>query len=106
MEWFTEMKAGQKILCIINAILIIVQIILIICGVGRVDFYGFGITVGIFTIIFIIFAKGGFQFGIEINTENAGDDVEPSELKYMDWYMKWGFSTLMVIGLIICGLTL
>lgn len=106
MRWFKELRKGQKILLLINAVLIIALFILAFSGIGLGELFAIGFIIGFFNIISIIYARSLFKFGIDINTENAGDNVEPSEIKYMDWYIKWGFSTLAEIAAIIIGLVI
>ena len=104
MKWFRELRKGQKVLFLTNVVLIIGLIVLVLFGIGDVRFFALGIVIGFINLFSIAFAKRGFQFGIMLNTENAGDDVQPSEIKYTDWYLNWGFYTLVVIGTVICGL--
>ena len=106
MKWFKDLRKGQKLLILINFVLAIALLVLAFSGVGLSDLFAIGFIIGFFNIISIIFARGIFKFGVDINTENAGDDVEPSEIKYMDWYIKWGFSTLVEIAIIIFGLVI
>lgn len=103
MKWFKELKTGQKVLLIINVVLAVALFVLLFSGAGNMAFFAIGILISFINCFSIAFAKVGFQFGIAINTENAGDDVEPSGFKYMDWYINWTFSTLVVIGMVICG---
>ena len=103
MEWFKELRTGQKVLFIINAVLAVASFALIFTGAGSVDFFIIGTAVASMNIFSILFARAGFKFGIAINTENAGDDAEPSELKYMSWYMNWVFFTLVAAACIICA---
>lgn len=104
MKWFTDLKKGQKVLILINAVLAIALLVLAFSGVGHSDLFAIGFIIGFFNIISIIFARGLFKFGIDINTENAGDNVEPSEWKYMNWYMNWGWISLVEAAIIIIGL--
>ena len=106
MTWFKELRKGQKILFLINAVLIIALFVMAFSGIGLSELFAMGFIIGFFNTISIIFARGLFKFGIDINTENAGDDVEPSEWKYLDWYIKWGFSTLAEIAVLIFGIVL
>ncbi|MBR3532437.1 MAG: hypothetical protein IKN80_00905 [Clostridiales bacterium] len=103
MKWFKEMRKGQKVLFLINVVLTAALFVLSYTGYGRQELFGIGIIMGLINIYSIVFARAGFKFGIAINVDNAGDDVEPSELKYMDWYMKWGFYTLIVIACAVCA---
>ena len=104
MKWFKELRKGQKILFLTNVVLILVLSVLMFSGVGNAELFVMGVFIGVINLFSIIFARKGFKFGIYLNADNVGDDVEPSELKYWDWYSRWGFSTLAVLACVICGL--
>jgi len=104
MRWFKDLRMGQKILILVNVALIVVLIVLVFSGVGLDQLFALGILVGIMNIISIIFARASFKFGIALNTENEGDDVEPSDIKYLNWYIRWWSFTLVMLGAVICGL--
>ncbi|MBO4781334.1 MAG: hypothetical protein J5522_02970, partial [Lachnospiraceae bacterium] len=83
MKWFADLRKGQKMLLLINVVLIIALLVLAFSGVGLSDLFAMGFIMGFLNIISIIFARGLFKFGIDLDTENAGDNVEPSDWKYM-----------------------
>ena len=106
MKWYTDLRKGQKILFLINAVLAIVLLVLAFSGVGLSDLFALGFIMAFLNIFSIIYARGLFKFGIDINTENAGDDVEPSDWKYMNWYIRWGEMTVAEIAVIVFGLVI
>ena len=106
MKWFADLKKGQKILILINAVLAIALLVLAFSGVGLGDLFAMGFIIGFLNIISIVSARSVFKFGIDLDTENAGDDVEPSDWKYMNWYMRWGSLTLAEVAVIVLGLVI
>ena len=106
MKWFADLKKGQKILILINAVLAIALLVLAFSGVGLGDLFAMGFIIGFLNIISIVFARSVFKFGIDLDTENAGDNVEPSEWKYMKWYTNWGWVTIVEAAIIVLGLVI
>ena len=106
MKWFADLRKGQKMLLLINVVLIIALLVLAFSGVGLSDLFAMGFIMGFLNIISIIFARGLFKFGIDLDTENAGDNVEPSDWKYMKWYSSWGWITVIEVAIIILGLVI
>ena len=57
MEWFKELRTGQKVLFIINAVLAVASFALIFTGAGSADFFIIGTAVASMNIFSILFAK-------------------------------------------------
>ena len=106
MKWFKDLRSGQKVLILVNIVVAITLIILIFTGVGLVEVFSAGLLIIIFTILSIVFSRFGFMIGIHLNADNVGDDVEPSDIQYLNWYIRWWGMTLVSIASIILGLIL
>ena len=46
MKWFTDLKKGQKVLILINAVLAIALLVLAFSGVGHSDLFAIGFIIG------------------------------------------------------------
>jgi len=103
MKWFKDLRKGQKVLLLINAVIVIVSFILIFSGVGKDEMLIFAVLITIINCISIVISRSFFKFGIWLEADNVGDDVEPSDLKYLYWYISWGSMVLVSIALIVLG---
>lgn len=103
MKWFKDLRKGQKVLLLIDAVIAIVSFILIFSGVGNDEMLIFAVLITIINCISIVISRSFFKFGIWLEADNVGDDVEPSDLKYLYWYISWGSMVLVSIALIILG---
>ena len=103
MKWFKDLRKGQKVLLLINAVIAIVSFILIFSGVGKDEMLIFAVLITIINCISIVISRSFFKFGIWLEADNVGDDVEPSDLKYLYWYISWGSMVLVSIALIVLG---
>ena len=103
MKWFKDLRKGQKVLLLIDAVIFIVSFILIFSGVGKDEMLIFAVLITIINCISIVISRSFFKFGIWLEADNVGDDVEPSDLKYLYWYISWGSMVLVSIALIVLG---
>ena len=103
MKWFKDLRKGQKVMLLINAVIFIVTFILIFSGVGKDEMLIFAVLITIINCISIVISRSFFKFGIWLEADNVGDDVEPSDLKYLYWYISWGSMVLVSIALIVLG---
>jgi uncharacterized membrane protein AbrB (regulator of aidB expression) len=103
MKWFKDLRKGQKVLLLIDAVIFIVSFILIFSGVGNDEMLIFAVLITIINCISIVISRSFFKFGIWLEADNVGDDVEPSDLKYLYWYISWGSMVLVSIALIVLG---
>lgn len=103
MKWFKDLRKGQKVLLLIDAVIAIVSFILIFSGVGNDEMLIFAVLITIINCISIVISRSFFKFGIWLEADNVGDDVEPSDLKYLYWYISWGSMVLVSIALIVLG---
>ena len=103
MNWFKDLRKGQKVLLLINAVIFIVSFILIFSGVVNDEMLIFAVLITIINCISIVISRSFFKFGIWLEADNVGDDVEPSDWKYLNWYISWGSMTLVSIALIVLG---
>lgn len=103
MKWFKDLRKGQKIMLLINAVIFIVSFILIFSGVGKDEMLIFAVLITIINCISIVISRSFFKFGIWLEADNVGDDVEPSDWKYLNWYLSWGSMILVSIALIVLG---
>ena len=103
MKWFKDLRKGQKVMLLINAVIFIVTFILIFSGVGKDEMLIFAVLITIINCISIVISRSFFKFGIWLEADNVGDDVEPSDWKYLNWYLSWGSMILVSIALIVLG---
>lgn len=103
MKWFKDLRKGQKILLLINAVIAIVSFILIFSGVGNDEMLIMAVLITIINCISIVISRFFFKAKIQFEADNVGDDVEPSDLKYLNWYLSWGSMILVSIALIVLG---
>ncbi len=102
-KWL-KLNPGKKVVCLLQAVLIVAAIILYIALQGSVNVLICGVFLCLVTIVSVLYAEEMFQHKIRKKVADPKNAI-PSPMELFSRWVSWILCTALSVGLFILGLT-